>query len=376
MYVYRIKDSKGQYVSVDKTKDINFLNFGHYTAEIFTYDRTEVKFVSSLTQEFDLTEDNSFQTIAFLANTLEYAPVSISFDQPVSKAATIVLKGADGENFVLPAEKYGKNGFGKSVATGQYTLVATLPTGYELAEEAPVISVVAGRNNNYRIGVISKVDLLATLNNQADVTKTAQYFNASADKKEAYDQALQAAQAALTNKVSQEQVNQALASLEAASQALDGKDSNVAALKEAMQAYDATTKTGRYANAKEKVRRDYDRAFQTVALLAVDPTVKQEQINQALAELSRAEGKLNGKATDFSSLEKYIKEELKFQEKNAKFIYAGNEEKEAYLAAFKDAQTILSNPGASQQDVKDALTALKNAKKKLHGKKPKAARRP
>ena len=43
------------------------------------------------------------------------------------KAATIVLKGADGENFVLPAEKYGKNGFGKSVATGQYTLVATLP---------------------------------------------------------------------------------------------------------------------------------------------------------------------------------------------------------------------------------------------------------
>ena len=376
MYVYRIKDSKGQYVSVDKTKDINFLNFGHYTAELFTYDRTEVKFVSSLTQEFDLTEDNSFQTIAFLANTLEYAPVSISFNQPVSKAATIVLKGADGENFVLPAEKYGKNGFGKSVATGQYTLVATLPTGYELAEEAPVISVVAGRNNNYRIGVISKVDLLAALNNQADVTKTAQYFNASADKKEAYDQALQAAQAALTNKVGQEQVNQALASLEAASQALDGKDSNVAALKEAMQAYDATTKTGRYANAKEKVRRDYDRAFQTVALLAVDPTVKQEQINQALAELSRAEGKLNGKATDFSSLEKYIKEELKFQEKNAKFIYAGNEEKEAYLAAFKDAQTILSNPGASQQDVKDALTALKNAKKKLHGKKPKAARRP
>ena len=131
-------------------------------------------------------------------------------------------------------------------------MVATLPTGYELAEEAPVISVVAGRNNNYRIGVISKVDLLAALNNQSDVTKTAQYFNASADKKEAYDQALQAAQAALTNKVSQEQVNQALASLEAASQALDGKDSNVAALKEAMQAYDATTKTGRYANAKEK----------------------------------------------------------------------------------------------------------------------------
>ena len=62
--------------------------------------------------------------------------------------------------------------------------------------------------------------------------------------------------------------------------------------------------------------------FQTVALLAVDPTVKQEQINQALAELGRAEGKLNGKQLIFKP-EKYIKEELKFQEKNAKFIYAG-----------------------------------------------------
>ena len=49
-----------------------------------------------------------------------------------------------GENFVLPAEKYGKMVLVNPVATGQYTLVATLPTGYEPAEEAPVISVVAG----------------------------------------------------------------------------------------------------------------------------------------------------------------------------------------------------------------------------------------
>ena len=253
-------------------------------------------------------------------------------------------------------------------------MIATLPTGYELAEDAPKITVVAGRNNVYHIAVLSKVDLLAALNKQTDVTKTALYFNASADKKTAYDQALQAAQTVLTKKLSQDQINQAVAALEAANQALDGKDSNVAALKEAMQAYDAATKTGRYANAKEKVRRDYDRAFQTVALLAVDPTVKQEQIDQALAGFKNAEAKLNGKATDFSSLKKYIKEELKFQAKNAKFLYAAKEDKEAYLVAFKDAQAILSNPGSSQQDVKDALTALKNAKKKLHGKKPKAAK--
>ena len=103
-----------------------------------------------------------------------------------------------------------------------------------------------------------------------------------------------------------------------------------------MRAYDATTKTGRYANAKEKKSASRLRSCFPNSSLALQliPTVKQEQINQALAELSRAEGKLNGKAADFSSLEKIHQEELKFQEKNAKFIYAGNEEKK-HLAAFR-----------------------------------------
>ncbi|MTV88684.1 hypothetical protein GM543_14625, partial [Streptococcus pneumoniae] len=80
----------------DKSKAIHFLQFGHYTAEIFSYDRTELKFISALSQEFDLTEENSFQTITFLAKLLEYAPVSVSFNQAVPKTTTVVLKGEDG----------------------------------------------------------------------------------------------------------------------------------------------------------------------------------------------------------------------------------------------------------------------------------------
>ena len=33
---------------------------------------------------------------------------------------------------------------------------------------------------------------------------------------------------------------------------------------------------------RKKVRRAYDRAFQEIALLAVDPKVKQDQIDQSL----------------------------------------------------------------------------------------------
>ena len=65
---------------------------------------------------------------------------------------------------------------------------------------------------------------------------------------------------------------------------MDGKDSNVGGLKEAMQAYDATTKTGRYANAKEKYVETTIVLSKQWPCLQLDPTVKQEQINQALAE--------------------------------------------------------------------------------------------
>lgn len=376
LYVYRIKNSKGQYVDVDKTKAIHFLQFGHYTAEIFSYDRTELKFISALSQEFDLTEENSFQTITFLANLLEYAPVSVSFNQAVPKTTTVVLKGEDGTSITLPAEKYGQYAFGKKVATGRYTVQVTLPTGYELLEDLVSLLVKPGRNNALRLSVVSKLALIAAVNQQKELVETSRYFNSSADKRKAYDQAFQVAQSALSSKLKQELIDGVLASLEAAGKALDGKDSNVTALKEAMKAYYATTKTGRYANAKEKVRRAYDRAFQEIALLAVDSKVKQDQIDQSLIALATAKSKLNGKATDFSSLKKLVKDERLFQEKNARFIYADKKEKAAYLLTFKEAQELLKDPGASQEDVKDAITALKQAKRNLHGKKPKAKRHP
>lgn len=375
-YVYRIKDQAGNYVSLDKSKGINFLNFGHYTAEIFSYDRSELKFVSSLTQEFDLTEDDSFKTIVFYANVVDYAPVSLAFNQVLPKNTPIVLKNSDGEVFVLPTEKYGKQSFGKKVAVGHYTLVATLPTGYELEEENVEITVLAGRNNVYRISLVNKMALLAAVNQQSDLVQEAKYYNAASEKRAAYDKAYQLAQTALKTKESQSAIDQIVAELEAASKLLDGRESDMGALKVAMSAYDAMTRTGRYANAKEQTRRAYDRAFQAVALLAVGQNIRQEEIDQAVATLYQAENKLAGKETNFESLAKLIEGEEKYQAHHAKFIYASEKVKEAYLKAFRDAQAVLVNPGASQQDVKDAIAELKAAKKQLDGKKPKVAKRP
>ena len=157
---------------------------------------------------------------------------------------------------------------------------------------------------------------------------------------------------------------------------LDGKESDFTALKSAIAAYDVTSKTGRYANAKDSARRTFDQSFKELALLLVREGVTQEQINQALANYQVANQQLNGKTTDFSSLKKLIAAELQFQAKNAKFIYAADKVKVNYLQAFIRAQAVLTNPGASQQEVKAALAEVKAAKKKLNGKKPKVAKRP
>ena len=133
-FVYRIKDSKGKYVELDKGKKINALPFGRYTAEIFTYDKDGLRFYSDLTQEFELTAQDSFKTIEFLVKKLVFAPVSVAFDQAVPKNTQVVLKNNNGDAYTLPAELFGKHAFGRSVAAGFYSVFVSLPTGYELWE--------------------------------------------------------------------------------------------------------------------------------------------------------------------------------------------------------------------------------------------------
>ena len=373
-FVYRIKDSKGKYVELDKGKQINALPFGRYTAEIFTYDKDGLRFYSDLTQEFELTAQDSFKTIEFLVKKLVFAPVSVAFDQAVPKNTQVVLKNNNGDAYTLPAELFGKHAFGRSVAAGFYSVFVNLPTGYELWENEPTVEVKEGKNNLLKLGVIVKSGLLAAVNQQSSLVGTAQYYNASAAKRTAYDQAYQAAKEALTSKLTQAQVDAVRAKLETASADLDGKDSDIAAVKAAVEAYAATTKTGAYANAKDRTRRAYDKAFQAVALLLVQDKVTQEQIDTALAQLTTAEKKLDGKATNFTNLKKLVDDEVHYQAISNKFIYATDAVKSAYLEAYAQAKEILANPGASQEDVKEAIANLRAAKRKLDGRKPRVVK--
>ena len=144
---------------------------------------------------------------------------------------------------------------------------------------------------------------MAAVNQQSNLVTTVQYYNASTAKRLAYDQAYQSAKDALAGKLTQAEVDAVVAKLQAATTDLDGKESDVAAVKAAVEAYAATTKTGAYANAKDRNRRAYDQAFQEVTLLLLQEKVTQEQIDTALAKLAAAEKKLDGKPTNFTQIQ-------------------------------------------------------------------------
>ena len=100
----------------------------------------------------------------------------------------------------------------------------------------------------------------------------------------------------------------------------------------------------------------------------------QEQIDTALAQLTTAEKKLDGKATNFTNLKKLVDDEVHYQAISNKFIYATDAVKAAYLEAYAQAKEVLTNPGASQEDVKEAIANLRAAKRKLDGRKPRVVR--
>ena len=364
-YVYRIKNSEGQYVTVDKSKDINFLKFGHYVAEIFSYDRTELKFVSALSKEFDLTKENSFQTITFLANKMKYAPVTVGFNQAVPGTTTITLVGEDGQSQVLPAETYGKHSYGKKVVPGEYKVLVNLSNGYELLDNLQPFKVLFGQNNVLSLSVVSKLALIAALNKQMEVVKTPRYYNTKQNLKEMFDQSVKDAQLALGSKLNQDKIDQIVKALESAMQTLDGKESDITSLKNAIKAYAETVKKGKYINSDQERKGQYDREFKLLALLITKDLITQDEIDRLLTTFLKAQEQLNGKETDFMSLKNVIVDEVKFQDKDPRFLTASKEEKDAYNLIFSKAKLLLENSEASQEEINAVINSLKETTVKL-----------
>lgn len=133
-------------------------------------------------------------------------------------------------------------------------------------------------------------------NQKAKVEASDAYVNGSAETTSAYDTALYTAQLVLANvKATQAEVDEALANLIFAKAALDGKATDMVALRNLVSKATVLQNTSaKYKNASDKVKADYDTAVSEAQAILADPTATQAEVDAALLALVRAEKALDG----------------------------------------------------------------------------------
>ncbi|MGT2928386.1 S8 family serine peptidase [Streptococcus danieliae] len=133
----------------------------------------------------------------------------------------------------------------------------------------------------------------------ASVQSSPAYYNGSESSRQPYDAAVASAQSLLSQaNVSQAQVNQSLATVEAARSALDGQATERSALESAVQTASLLRQTdARYLNASKAVKQAYDQAFAQVQASLTDELLSQAQADQLLAALLAAQEALDGRSS-------------------------------------------------------------------------------
>ncbi|WP_172934277.1 ZmpA/ZmpB/ZmpC family metallo-endopeptidase [Streptococcus sp. 1055] len=141
-----------------------------------------------------------------------------------------------------------------------------------------------------------KEPLRTAATTDATATKeTAKYQNATADKKKAYDAALEAAQKVLAKAgATQAEVNAAKQAVEDAKGQLDGVASDKSALNAELGKESGTKESDKYQNADQAKRTAYDQALAAAKAVAAKEGASQAGIDQAKNDLVAAAAALNG----------------------------------------------------------------------------------
>ena len=251
-----------------------------------------------------------------------------------------------------------------------------------------------------------------------DVPTQPAYYNASADKKDAYDKALDAAKETLKKvgttadaDLSEDlkaEVDNATIKLNKAREALDGDKTDKTKLEQDIKdqgnpkkdntAASGTYETDKYKNVTEpdfkkadgsddternkaakKAKTDYDDALTEAKKLKDDDNATQKAVDAAKAALDAARKELDKYSTNKDELNNAIAQHGKVNTADAKLTdpdkklasadptYQNSSEKErkAYDDAVKKAGEVVADANASQKEVNDAIKKLKEAKAAL-----------
>ena len=219
----------------------------------------------------------------------------------------------------------------------------------------------------------------------AERTKTtdAKYYNEKDPaKKQAYDNAVSAAAAVLSNdNATQDQVDAALRAITEAKAALTGAATNKEALREASTTDAERTKTtdAKYYNEKDPAKKQaYDNAVSAAAGVLSNNNATQDQVDAALRAITEAKAALTGAATNKAQLMNNndvlndLIQEDPTKGKTKATIDEYKKVKEESEKLLKEIKKVIDNKNASQIEVNKALEmaikakdSLENAKKSL-----------
>ncbi|MDK7084837.1 GA module [Gardnerella leopoldii] len=204
------------------------------------------------------------------------------------------------------------------------------------------------------------------------------YENASEAKKQAVDSALQQAESAIANAKStatqkpgeaaktpeekQKAVNDALTQLTNAINALDGNDKTqlVTKLTEAKDKKNDVS----YKNASTEKQAALDDAIASAEGIVKKAGATADEITRATTALKNAVTGLDGH--DASGLQAAVTA-AESKKKTVAYTNASDSKKTVFDQALQTAQTILAKKGATEKEISDATTALKNASNALNG---------
>lgn len=370
LFSYSVTDETGKIVAelprYAGDTSVLKLPFGTYTFDLFLYDTEWSSLAGETKAVVTISEENSTAEVNFYVTLKDKANLLVDIDALLPSGSTIQLVTADGQTIQLPNAKYSKTDYGKFVPVGTYTILPTLPEGYEFLEELDV-AVLANQSNVKKLTLINKVALKELVAELAGLEETARYYNASPELQTAYAKALEDANAVYANKHNQAQVDSALASLVAAREHLNGQATDKEKLIAEVSNYTPTQANFIYYNAENTKQIAYDTAIRSAQLVLNQENVTQAVVNQALADLLAAKANLDGQKTDISALRSAVSVSSVLKVTDAKYLNASENVKQAYDKAVEAAKAILADESASQASVNQAIAVLTSAQAELDG---------
>ena len=149
---------------------------------------------------------------------------------------------------------------------------------------------------------------------------------------------------------------------------------NKAELQKAIEADKALDETKEYKNATIEAKDAYNKALEAAKKVLENENATQEEVNSAVTSLNAAKVTLANsqqpeakKEVDKAKLIEKLKETEKLQTE-VKFKNAGQDKKDNFVNAIKEATAVLDNKDATVEEVKAVLEKLQQAENALDGK--------